>query len=334
MTDREIPSAVPDPTQLPAEELETYRKALRGEPLDEDEPGLGNLLSRGVLLYNTHETDRYVPTPTRYVENQLYASAQKALSSLAEDLARIPSVVRELEAEQQRHGHTDRAAGAVLLESVPDVNAETIRTIRGASREILTAQPGARPPKVLKGALPRDLDAAQRGVTVNTIYRTSGRTNPTQRAWVKTMTAAGAQVRTLGENFPRMIIVDRQHAFFEAFDHEGAVIQGMAWYSQEPAVCEALAAHFRVAWERSDAWVPEDQGDENDDEQKHKTTRVQRTILRSIVAGRSHLQIGKDLGLSERTVTAHVSKLRKCLGFETVPQLTHWWATSPERLLP
>ncbi|WP_415944745.1 LuxR C-terminal-related transcriptional regulator, partial [Streptomyces sp. 067-1] len=227
------------------------------------------------------------------------------------------------------------------LTSVPDVNAETIRTIQTAEFEILTAQPGYRRPKVLKGALPRDLEAARRGVSVRTIYRTSGRQNATQREWVGTMTHAGAQVRTLGEDFLRLIVVDRKHAFFEVYEPDGVPRPMSAWYTQDRAFCTLLAAHFSLAWERADPWVPENcdgatpelSGCEVQPQGPTLTSKTQRTILRGIVAGKNHKVIGKSLGVSERTVTAQVGKLRTALGFETVMQLTHWWATSPERLL-
>ncbi|MFF5703355.1 LuxR C-terminal-related transcriptional regulator [Streptomyces sp. NPDC012794] len=334
MTDQEISTAAPDTSRLTEAELRTYRRALRGETLPDDEPGLAPLLAREVLLANTHQPGTYVPAPSRYLETQLTAAVLRALSGATEALAGIPAHVRELEAEQQRYHHSPSPVGTLLLRTVPEVNAETIRTIQAAEYEILTAQPGHRKPKVLKGALPRDLQAAQRGVTVRTIYRTSGRTNPTQREWVATMTRAGAQVRTLGEDFLRLIIVDRAHAFFEVYGEDGTVQQEAAWYTQDRGVCALLAAHFRQQWDRADPWVPGEGAGAPGTDDDTKTSKLQRTILRGIVAGRSHRQIGENLGLSERTVTAHVSKMREALGLETVPQLTFWWATSPERLLP
>ncbi|MFB7836248.1 LuxR C-terminal-related transcriptional regulator [Streptomyces sp. NPDC056056] len=308
---------------------------MRGEPLQDDAPGLRGLLARGVLRPNPTLPGAYVPVPLRYLESQLYASALKGLTAMVEGFAQIPALVGELEAEQQAHGHSDEPARSVHLTSVDAVNTETVRTSLGARREILTAQPGFRPPKLLKALLNPHLEPARRGVAVRTIYRTSERSSPSTGQWVATVTEAGAQVRTLGESFPRMIIVDRAHAFFEAFDTEGAVIPQTAWYTQDPAVCQVLALHFYTGWERADPWLPQAQEEPPaSTEAHHKTTKTQRTILRSIVAGRSHAQIGKDLGLSERTVTAQVSKLRASLGFTTVPQLTYWWATSPERLLP
>ncbi|MFD6534986.1 LuxR C-terminal-related transcriptional regulator [Streptomyces goshikiensis] len=335
-------STAPNTSRLTAAELDTYRRALKGEELDPADPVLAELIGRGILLPNTHEVGTYVPTPYTYVESQLTAAVQRVLAHVTEAMANIPAHVRELEAEQQRYNHCPSPVGTTLLTSVPNVNAETIRTIQTAEFEILTAQPGYRRPKVLKGALPRDLEAARRGVAVRTIYRTSGRMNATQRDWVGTMTRAGAQVRTLNEDFLRLIVVDRKHAFFEVYDEDGTVNQQTAaWYTQDRAVCALLAAHFRLQWERADPWVPEAsdwvpearEGGEPALESQRVTTKMQRTILRGIVAGKNHKVIGKSLDVSERTVTAQVAKLRNALGFETVMQLTHWWATSPERLL-
>lgn len=334
MTEREI-AATPDTSRLTEAELRTYRRALRGEELPDEEPGLASLLARDILFPNTHEPGTYVPAPSRYLETQLTDAVLKALTGVTAALAAVPAHVRELEAEQQRYHYSPGPVGTLLLRTVPEVNAETIRTIQSAESEILTAQPGHRKAQVLKGALPRDLQAARRGVTVRTIYRTNGRSNPTQRDWVATMTRAGAQVRTLGEDFLRLIIVDRKHAFFEVYGDDGTVQQAAAWYTQDRGVCAVLAAHFWQQWERADPWLPgEAEGSAGKGVADAKTSRIQRSIVRGIVAGRSHRQIGENLGLSERTVTAQVSKLREALGLETVPQLTFWWATSPERLLP
>ncbi|MFE4304768.1 LuxR C-terminal-related transcriptional regulator [Streptomyces sp. NPDC056891] len=333
MSEREI-SITPNTSRLTETELLTYRKALQGEELPAEEPGLASLLERAILLPNTHETGTYVPAQPGYLQTHLTAAVLNALTEARDALAGIPAHVRELEAEQERFNHSPGPVGTLLLNTVPDVNAETIRTIQGAEFEILTSQPGQRKPRVLKAALPRDLQAAQRGVTVRTIYRTSGRSNPTQRDWVAVMTQAGAQVRTLGEDFLRMIIVDRRHAFFEVYGENGTVQEeNAAWYTQDRSVCALLAAHFHQQWERADPWVPEEGESGAEPEEGTKTTRVQRTILRGIVAGKSYATISQQLGYSERTVTAHVSTLREALGMNTVMQVTHWWATSPERLL-
>ncbi|MFD5883851.1 LuxR C-terminal-related transcriptional regulator [Streptomyces yangpuensis] len=339
MSDQDIPAALNTSRLTPAE-LETYRRALKGEELDPTDPVLVGLVDRGMLIPNTHAVGTYVPTSYTHVESQLTAAVQKVLVQATEALAGIPAHVRELEAEQQRYNYCPSPVGTLLLPSVPEVNAETIRTIQTAKDEILTSQPGPRKARVLKGALPRDYEAAKRGVAVRTLYRTSGRMNAAQREWVGAMTRVGAQVRTLNEHFLRLIIVDRRHAFFEVFEEDGTVRPAAAWYTQDRAVCELLAAHFSLQWERADPWVPEadwapeEQADgEPDPGSQRVTTKTQRTILRGIVAGKNHKVIGKGLGVSERTVTAQVAKLRNELGFETVPQLTHWWATSPERLL-
>ncbi|MFE8941030.1 hypothetical protein ACFYNX_26540 [Streptomyces sp. NPDC007872] len=341
MTERRIPIA-PNSSRLNERELQTYRRALQGDVLPEGDPALTSLVDRGVLLPNTHEPGKYVPAPSGLVQRQLTAAVLKVLTQATEALAGIPAHVRELEAEQQLHHHTPSPVGTILLVTVPEVNAETIRAVEGAEFEVLTMQPGYRKPKVLKGALPRDEEAAQRGVTVNTIYRTSGRSNPTQRDWVASMTRAGAQVRTLGEDFLRLIIVDRKHAFFEVFAEDGTVQEAAAWYTQDRGVCAAFAAHFRQQWERADPWLPEEvesagKGEGKSDNTREiatRTTKIQRTILRGVVAGKSYEAIGHSLGFSSRTVTAQVSALRVELGMKTVAQVTHWWATSPERLLP
>lgn len=330
VTEQEI-SITPNASRLEKSELLVYRRALQGEVLQVDEPGLASLVERGILLANTHNQGTYVPAPSGYLQRQLTAAVLQALTAATETLADIPAHVRELEVEQQAFNHSPSPVGTMRLESVPEVNAETIRAVQGAEFEVLTSQPGSRPPKVLKGALPRDLEAAQRGVTVRTIYRTSGRHSPTQRDWVATMTRAGAQVRTLGEEFMRLIIVDRKHAFFEVFE-DGTVQTGMAWYTQDRGVCEAFAAHFRQQWVRADPWVPgEDEGGASS-EKGTLTTKLQRTILRGIVDGKSYDAIADALGFSARHVTAQVSALRDKLGLKTVAQLTHWWATSPERV--
>ncbi|MFD4241892.1 LuxR C-terminal-related transcriptional regulator [Streptomyces sp. NPDC058525] len=333
MAEHEI-SNTPNTSRLTESELQTYRKALQGEMLPAEEPGLASLVERGILLANTHEQGRYVPAPSGYLQRHLTAAVLKVLTGATEALAGIPAHVRELESEQQVYNHSPSPVGTMLLVTVPEVNAETIRTIQGAEFEILTAQPGYRKPKVLKGALPRDLQAAQRGVSVRTIYRTSGRSNPTQQDWVAMMTRAGAQVRTLGEDFLRLVIVDRKHAFFEVFGEDGAVQEAAAWYTQDRGVCAAFAAHFHHQWERADPWVPEEGEGGASPEDGTLTTKMQRSILRGIVAGKSYEIIGHGLGFSSRTVTAQVSALRDKLGMNTVAQLTHWWATSPERLLP
>ncbi|MEV8413122.1 LuxR C-terminal-related transcriptional regulator [Streptomyces niveus] len=197
------------------------------------------------------------------------------------------------------------------------------------ARELLAAQPGLRTRRHLADAVNRDLNALARGVSIRTLYHVSARTNPDVRERVAIMGPKGALFRTLARPFLRALVFDRKIAFFS--DHlEGRPDSAGVWMVRDSAVCAYLAESFEQEWILGQEWhAPERPGGVTAG--SAVSTQLQRSILRALVSGQDQQQIATALGYSSRTINVHLTNLRTELGYETVYQLIHWWATSPER---
>lgn len=262
------------------------------------------------------------------------AGRRRLDAELRELHARMAGVAEIQDTTDELQVHFERAkwrpgAGCEFLAEPEQVNARIRIAVSRASCELLTAQPGGpRSQKLLDIARERDTKALERGVTVRTLYRDNVRDDRVTRSWATTMTQKGAQFRTLASPFERCIIVDRKQAFIS--DYVPGAPQHCAWHVQDRAMVLFIAAAFEDGWRRADPWI----GDPRTmDASEARTTVLQREILRDTAAGIDQPATAKRLGISPRTVSTEIGKLREMWGVATLAQLTYQWALSPERLI-
>ncbi|KIF69110.1 hypothetical protein HY68_11765 [Streptomyces sp. AcH 505] len=312
---------------LPLAARELYARLAAGEDVPPDAEGLASLHRRG--LARTDPASGHVSVlDLDDVEQRLRGSVRDALTHSVGLVAELHTAVDDLRA---RHAAARPGAapspGALFVEGKDAVNRSIAAACDSAREEMLCAQPGPRTRRSLALAEGRDTELLERGVSVRTLYRASNKTNPAVHERVRTMRPKGGQFRTLASPFLLMIIFDRRLAFL--VDRlEGRPAADGAWQVRDPAVCAFLADVFEQQWVRADEWLtPAPSG------APVVSTQLQRAILRELCAGHDQQQIAKTLGYSARTVNAHLTDLRGRLGFRTVYQLTHWWATCEEREL-
>lgn len=310
---------------LPPEARALYARLIAGEIVSGDVPGVESLLALGAVM--EEPLGGYVPVSLDRLERRLRASVQDELARTARRLEEIPALLHELRAYQPSVAEALRA-GSRYLTGVEAANRQ-IGEAAEEARELLAAQPGVRTRRVLTQAFNRDLAALSRGVALRTLYHVSARTNPDVRERVAVMAPKGALFRTLARPFLRVLVFDRKVAFFS--DHlEGRPDSAGAWMVRDPAVCAYLAESFEQEWTLAQEWRAQERSGEGTTG-RTVSTQLQRTILRALVAGQDQQQIATALGYSSRTINVHLTNLRAELGYETVYQLVHWWATSPER---
>ncbi|WP_405796074.1 LuxR C-terminal-related transcriptional regulator [Streptomyces sp. NBC_01506] len=311
---------------LPPESRALYARLVAGETVrSPDEPGMAPLLALGAVL--AEPLGGHVPVSLDRLERRLRASVQGELARTAARLEEIPAVLGELRSHQPSMVESLRA-GSQYIFGVRAANRQIGESAEEA-RELLAAQPGHRTRFVLTEAYNRDLAALSRGVRFRTLYHVSARTNPLVRERVAVMGPKGALFRTLARPFMRMLVFDRKVAFFS--DHlDGRPDSAGAWMVRDPAVCAHLAEAFEKEWTLGQEWHTSERPAEVT-AGSAVSTQLQRTILRALVAGQDQQQIATALGYSSRTINVHLTNLRTELGYATVYQLVHWWATSPEQ---
>jgi len=193
--------------------------------------------------------------------------------------------------------------------------------VDSATEELLTVQPGGRrPPELLRRALEGEARALRRGVRQRTIYQHAIRSHAPTVDYIRKVVAAGAEVRTVDEVVDRLIIVDRSVAFVPV----GVPRAEEALEIRNSALVRFLVGVFESAWRR--AW-PVATGPAQL-RPPHVLDEIQMAIVRFLVRGYTEIKIARQLGLSQRTVAAHVRKISDRLGSSSRTQLGYLIAVS------
>ncbi|MFJ5922620.1 LuxR C-terminal-related transcriptional regulator [Kitasatospora sp. NPDC092948] len=173
--------------------------------------------------------------------------------------------------------------------------------------EVLAAQPGHRPAEALGNSRMRE--ALGRGAVADILYQPIARRTPHTVAYGAVATGWGARLRVLDEPFARMMIFDRRVAVIS-----GAVDNRTAAFIEDPGVIAHLVDVFqrdfaraeRVPWQILDgAELPEALG----------------RVGELLAEGLTQRAIASRLGIGERTVAAHIARLRERYGAQTLFQL-------------
>lgn len=318
---------------LPPQTMDAYRKALLRQPVSDETPGLRDALELGVIVPDSSEEGAYRPVePGRAITN-LVDQATQRVTELNNFIAHLPAMRDALTEVYYDVRSSGRSGYVEHLHGNDLINDRIQETISRAEVELITAQPGGpRTQATLERSVPRDSMALERGVKMRTLYHATARHSPLTQEWARIMADKGGEIRTLDAPFLRLILVDRSYAFIqdclERDEHEPQ--NAWAHLIKDPAVCAFLMEIFERDWRRADYW----HGSDEEGVGSMVTTRIQRAILRLLASGRTQDQAARDLGLSTRTLQKHLTALRaKIPHLQSVPQMTYWWASCPDRLL-
>ncbi|MFK0202840.1 helix-turn-helix transcriptional regulator [Streptomyces lavendulae] len=174
--------------------------------------------------------------------------------------------------------------------------------IDGCRREVLVSKHGGSfPEAALREALPRDLALLERGVRMRSLYQHATRFDPATRAHSERLIEAGAEIRTLPEVLPQMIIVDGELGFLPSRT-------GGALLIREPDLLGYLLDVFQRDWEYATPFATGPQAAHDISE------TVKQSILALLAKGLKDDSIARRLGISLRTCRRHVSELLLGLG--------------------
>ncbi|RKE20201.1 helix-turn-helix domain-containing protein [Streptomyces sp. TLI_171] len=176
--------------------------------------------------------------------------------------------------------------------------------------EALTAQPGQPVPAALEMSLRQELPVLRRGCRIRTLYRPGVLAEPAAIRYAATLTEAGGEVRLLDEPFQRALVFDRAVAVVPAAeDHSRAAVIA------DPATVAMIVAGFERDWARAERVSWHTMLD-------HAPARTAADrVGRLLAQGLTQRAVATRLGLSERTVAGHISRLRELHGADTLFQL-------------
>ncbi|MGW0394998.1 hypothetical protein ACWDYJ_29810 [Streptomyces sp. NPDC003042] len=227
---------------------------------------------------------------------------RRRLESLERTRARLSALIPLYEETYRRSADS----GAVeVVEARERVMLLISDAAARCTREVLTVQPGGgRPPGHLERALPRDLDMLKRGVRLRTLYQHTARYSPGTQEYVQAVSAAGAEVRTLGELFGKMLVFDRATAFLPVWDNPDAAV-----VLREPSAVAFLCSVFTTAWGLAEPFSAS----------YTAATAIQLhdTIAGRLASGAKDEVIARRLGMSLRTCRRHIAELMDELGADS-----------------
>ncbi|MEU3459752.1 LuxR C-terminal-related transcriptional regulator [Streptomyces sp. NPDC006733] len=173
-------------------------------------------------------------------------------------------------------------------------------------KELLTVQPGgARSSPSLASARQRALNTLDRGVRIRTIYQHTARSDLATRAYVRDISAEGAEVRTADELIDRMIIYDRETVFLP--ERKSTSKTPGAAIVREPTLVAFLCAVFEHLWDGATPFSPDSQSTSSG------TDDLRASIIRLMAKGYKDEMVARRLGMSVRTCRRHISEITEQL---------------------
>ncbi|MFF7992037.1 LuxR C-terminal-related transcriptional regulator [Kitasatospora xanthocidica] len=169
--------------------------------------------------------------------------------------------------------------------------------------EVLTCQPGGgRAQELMDKAVSRDLTILGRGVRQRTLYQHTARASAPTQEYVRRITEAGGEVRTLPQLFGKMVAFDRTIVFIPCADiPTGAVVV------REPSTVAFLCQAFDNAWSLASPYAPIHRGTAMPDE-------IKDAIVKLLADGMKDEVIARRLGMSLRTCRKHIAEIMDRVG--------------------
>ncbi|MFJ7912658.1 LuxR C-terminal-related transcriptional regulator [Kitasatospora sp. NPDC096204] len=274
-----------------------------------DRPALAALVARGLL---TPTATGWTAAGPRALGDRIGVELRTRALRLLRHAERLPATLGPLARayDEARHpvgapsvGPSAGCPGAGVVVDTAEVRGRISELISECREEVLAAQPGLRPLEGLRMALSQDLSLLRRGCALRTVYQSVTLADPAVRSQVALRTEQGAQVRILAEPYERVLVFDRVVAVIPAAEDRSRAV-----FLTDPTTVAYLVAQFERDWARA---TP---ADSRLDPPPVTTVRIGRLLAR----GLTQRAVATRLGVSERTVAAHISRLRDRYGARTL----------------
>ncbi|MFC4610110.1 LuxR C-terminal-related transcriptional regulator [Streptomyces maoxianensis] len=321
----------PSPTTPPPAARSTperYRIALddaawRPELLTDERGWSGTDFAAALQLLS--RLDLFVPAPeTRSgwtalapdtALRNLFLEEERHTGSLLAAVQQTRSAPAQVVADfQPVHARELSSAHMEVVTGTANVSAALEDASHRVEDEVLSLHPGrALQAGMIEAGLERDRLALGRGVRIRTIHLGSAAAVPHMTAYLRRLTAAGAQVRTAHTLPLRLIVVDRSLAVVPAPVSADGDIAAIVLRSE--TLVEVLRGIFEHCWAGANVLTDTGSGSEAlAGDAEWQPTGRHRELLRMLSGGLTDEAMARKLGVSERTVRRLVSELTERLG--------------------
>ncbi|MFJ8040038.1 LuxR family transcriptional regulator [Kitasatospora sp. NPDC096147] len=286
--------------------------------VESERPALEQLLAAGLVLPDA--VDRaYVAVSPRSVGDRMDRELRASATRMLRRAEQLPDAMAALTLAYEAVPQPAAPPGpGGVIEGQSAILERISELVSECRTEVMAAQPGPRAPETLAASRHQDLALLARGVRLRTVYQPAVLSSPETVGHAALLTGAGARIRVLDEPYQRMLIIDRRVAVVPA-----GVGLGQADFITDPLVVACLIGVFERDWERAEqvAWV--------DPAQSGPLPEAAGWVGRLLATGLTQKAVASRLGLGERTVAGHISRLREQHGARTSYQLG--WRMRGER---
>jgi DNA-binding CsgD family transcriptional regulator len=298
------------------------------KPLPPQDPAVRHLMFLGLLR----------ATAAGFEAVDLHAARQLLAHSVIDELveratfyARVAAVLDavpedEGSAAPEPGAEAGEGGGITYVHGIAEISKSVNAEVTRATTEVITAQPGGgRTSETLDSVVKLTLDVLARGVRMRTIYQHSSRFDEPTKEYVRRITEAGAQIRTLDEFFDRLIIVDKRIAFIPSVRDRTSALK-----VTEPGLVHFLIDLFDRNWLRAApySFVPTHAASAVRD----VGPSIRNAIVKMLVDGMQDKTIAKRLGISLRTIQGHVAAIRAEYNASNRTQLGYLLALEVNRM--
>ncbi|MFG2027681.1 helix-turn-helix transcriptional regulator [Streptomyces sp. NPDC048825] len=245
------------------------------------------------------------------IEHRVALAREELENSAAEN-----DIVASLLAERNAAQASDSVAGTdrptmERLEGIDRVRAAIDELTFFTRSESLTTWPsGLIPPQVVATSRPADERILRRGIRMRSLIGSAALDDPGTMAYLRELTAKGAEVRISRLPLERVLIFDRAAALTPidpADSSRGALL------AREPGLVATLVSLFERMWGQAHEPPPPSGGgglEPADD----RPGEIERRILESLCTADKDETGARDVGISVRTYRKYVASLMQQLG--------------------
>ncbi|MEU5385880.1 LuxR C-terminal-related transcriptional regulator [Kitasatospora cineracea] len=281
------------------------------EAMQQDPDATLRLIELGLLVHHVVDESLTAVSP-RTAAGRLGARMRAEGAGLLLRAEEAPALLESFsQAYEAALGRVERSSVVRHVHDMTQIRHGILQIEAETHEEILAAQPGgARPQQFLKQSLELTRGHLAAGIALRTVYEPAALTDLPTASYAADVTDLGERIRVLDEPFTRLLVFDRKVAVLPA-----SADNASAAFVEDPAVVAVLVERFERDWSRA-AVV-----DWHAAAGRPRPTGVPAALTGLLAAGLTQKAIASRLGLSERTVAAHLARLREHHDAQTLFQL-------------
>ncbi|MFC9591255.1 hypothetical protein [Streptomyces sp. NPDC056944] len=265
-------------------------------------------LSKLRLLAEGHPDGGWRPVDPEVAEVELRLPLEQRIHVGQQELARLHHTLDQFTGLYREHTRAQRTQETIRVLTDPaDVQQEVGLMMRRCTKEMVTMQPGGgRSAETIRAVLPPTLELLNRGVEMRTLYQHTARASLTTRTYVRQVAEGGAQIRTTGEAFERLIIFDAETVFVPAA-RCGRQVPGAAVVT-DPTVVNFMYRTFESMWQSAQEF------EAHRHDYQQAAAELRGRILQLMAAGLKDDVIARRLGMATRTCRRYITGITEEIG--------------------